>query len=69
MTIADRNIRLLGRFNFCVDFRIYAPVMVVYFAGVTGSWAEGVLVLAIAKVASSVFEVPTGCSPTMPGGG
>jgi MFS family permease len=57
---AHRNIRLLGWFNFCNDFRIYGPVMVVYFAHVTGSYADGVLILAIAKIASSVFEVPTG---------
>jgi MFS family permease len=57
---AHRTIRLLGWFNFCNDFRIYGPVMVVYFAHVTGSYADGVLILAIAKIASSVFEVPTG---------
>lgn len=59
-TIAGRNIRLLSWFNFCNDFRIYGPVMVVYFAHVTGSYADGVLILAIAKIAGSLFEVPTG---------
>jgi MFS family permease len=60
VTPADRNIRLFRWFNFCNDFRIYGPVMVVYFAAVTGSYADGVLILAIAKIASSLFEVPTG---------
>jgi MFS family permease len=59
-SVAGRNIRLLGWFNFCNDFRIYGPVMVVYFAHVTGSYADGVLILAIAKVSSSLFELPTG---------
>jgi MFS family permease len=59
-SVAGRNIRLLGWFNFCNDFRIYGPVMVVYFAHVTGSYADGVIVLAIAKISSSLFEVPTG---------
>jgi MFS family permease len=60
MDRAVRNIRLLAWFNFCNDFRIYGPVMVVYFAQVTGSYADAVLLLAIAKVSSSLFEVPTG---------
>ncbi|MBS0471264.1 MAG: MFS transporter [Proteobacteria bacterium] len=57
---ARRNIRLLGAFNFCNDFRVYAPVMVVYFAHVTGSLALGTLLFSIAKIASSALEVPTG---------
>jgi MFS family permease len=55
-----RNIRLLTAFNFCNDFRVYAPIMVVYFQQVTGSFALATLALAIAKIASSAFEVPTG---------
>src|SRR5512143_694664 len=60
MSAALRNIRLLAWFNFCNDFRIYGPVMVVYFAHVTGSYADAVLILAIAKISSSLFELPTG---------
>jgi MFS family permease len=58
--LARRNVRLLGAFNFCNDFRVYAPIMVVYFAQVTGSFALGTLLFSIAKIASSAFEVPTG---------
>ena len=58
--IARRNIRLLTVFNFCNDFRVYAPIMVVYFQQVTGSFALATLALAIAKISSSAFEVPTG---------
>jgi MFS family permease len=57
---ARRNIRLLSVFNFCGDFRVYAPVMVIYFRQVTGSYALAVLLFATAKIATSVFEVPTG---------
>jgi MFS family permease len=60
MSAALRNVRLLAWFNFCNDFRIYGPVMVVYFAHVTGSYADAVLILAIAKISSSLFELPTG---------
>lgn len=57
---ARRNIRLLSGFNFCSDFRVYAPIMVIYFQHVTGSYAAAVLLFAIAKIATSIFEVPTG---------
>ena len=57
---ARRNIRLLSAFNFCNDFRVYAPIMVIYFQQVTGSYALAVLLFSIAKIASSLFEVPTG---------
>ncbi len=60
MSATRRNVRLLGWFNFCNDFRIYGPVLVVYFAQVTGSYADAVLILAIAKIGSSLFELPTG---------
>jgi MFS family permease len=55
-----RNVRLLGVFNFCLDFRIYAPIAVVYFAHITGSYALAVLIFSLAKIASTMFEVPTG---------
>lgn len=57
---ARRNIRLLSAFNFCSDFRVYAPIMVIYFQQVTHSYALAVLLFSIAKIASSLFEVPTG---------
>ncbi len=55
-----RNIRILTWFNFCLDFRVYNAVAVVFFEQVTHSWALAGLVFAIAKVASAAFDVPTG---------
>jgi len=55
-----RNIRLLSAFSFCNDFRIYAPIIVIYFSQVTGSLALATLLFSITKLASSAFEVPTG---------
>ena len=43
-----------------MDFRIYAPIMIVYFVHVTGSYALGVLIFSIAKISATIFEVPTG---------
>ena len=59
MTI-HRNIKLLTWFNFCLDFRIYSAITVLYFAEVTGSYAASLSVFSVGKIASSLFEVPTG---------
>ncbi len=64
---ARRNITLLSGFNFCNDFRVYAPVMVIYFQHVTGSYASAVLLFSIAKIAATLFEVPTGTLSDMAG--
>ncbi|MFI9383839.1 MFS transporter [Kutzneria sp. NPDC052558] len=47
-------------FNFCGDFRMYGPIMVIYFAQVAGSYAAAASVLAVKMLASAAFEVPTG---------
>lgn len=57
---AARNLRLLAWFNFCLDFRLYGPVIILYFSRVAGSYTLGMSVFAITQLASAVFEVPTG---------
>jgi MFS family permease len=47
-------------FNFCLDFRLYAPVAILYFADVSGSFARGMSVFSVAMLAGAIFEVPTG---------
>lgn len=59
MTI-HRNIKLLTWFNFCLDFRIYGAITILYFAQVTGSYTLGLSIFSIGTIASSLFEVPTG---------
>lgn len=56
----SRNIRLLGWFNFCADFRVYNAIAVIYFAQVSGSYALGIGVFSVAKLSSAIFELPTG---------
>jgi MFS family permease len=51
---------LLSWFNFCGDFRLYGPIMVIYFAQVAGSYAAAASLLAVKMLASAAFEVPTG---------
>lgn len=56
----SRNIRLLGWFNFWADFRPYAPIAILYFSQVSGSYALGMSVYSVTMLAQSLFEVPTG---------
>ncbi len=55
-----RNIRLLAWFNFLEDFRPYAPVAVLYFSQVAGSFTLGMSIFAITMLAGALLEVPTG---------
>lgn len=56
----EKNIKLLSWLNFCTDFIFFAPVAILYFAHVTGSYALGMSIFSIAYVSSAIFEVPTG---------
>ena len=62
-----KNIRLLAWFNFFLEFRLYAPVAIIYFSKVTGSYALGMSVFSVAMLASAIFEVPTGVFSDMIG--
>jgi MFS family permease len=57
---ANRNVRLLSWFNFFGDFRMYGPIVVIYFAQVTGSYTAATSLLAAKMLSSASFEVPTG---------
>ncbi len=63
----ERNIKLLSWLNFCTDFVFFAPVAILYFAHVTGSYALGMSVFSLAYVSSAIFEVPTGIVSDMVG--
>ncbi|MCR4264258.1 MAG: MFS transporter [Candidatus Roizmanbacteria bacterium] len=56
----NKNIRLLTWFNFFTDFSLYAPVAVIYFSQVAGSFALGMAVFSLIMVSSALFEIPTG---------
>jgi MFS family permease len=56
----NRNVRLLSWFNFFGDFRMYGPIMVIYFAHVTGSYTAATSLLAVKMLSSAAFEIPTG---------
>lgn len=56
----NRNIKLLTWFNFFTDFKLYAPIVILYFAQVMGSFALGMSIFSIVFVSAAIFEVPTG---------
>lgn len=56
----ERNIKLLAAFNFFTDFKFHSAVLVIYFAGVTGSYTSAMSLFAVAMVSSALFEIPTG---------
>jgi len=55
-----RNIKLLALLNFFTDFVFFAPVAIIYFAKVTGSYTLGMSIFSIAYASSAFFEIPTG---------
>jgi len=59
MSVA-RNIRLLALHNFLEDFTPYSVIGVIYFAQVSGSYAQGMSVLGAVMLFSALLEVPTG---------
>ncbi len=58
--MVKRNIRLLAWFNFFLDFRLYAPVAILYFTKVTNSFAFGMSIFSVVMVSSALMELPTG---------
>lgn len=56
----SRNIRVLRWLNFCVDFRPYAAIAIIYFAQVTHSYVLAASVFAVVQVSAAAFQLPTG---------
>ena len=58
--VIHKNIKVLTWFNFFTDFKLYAPLAIIYFTRVTGSFALGMSIFSIATISSAFFEIPTG---------
>ena len=56
----DKNVKLFKWFNFFADFKLYAPVAIIYFSHVTHSFALGLSIFSIAMLSDAIFELPTG---------
>lgn len=55
-----KNIRLLKIFNFLIGLSLFAPLAIIYFSRISGSYALGASIFGITMLASAIFEVPTG---------
>lgn len=55
-----KNVRLLKIFNFLIGFSLFAPLAIIYFSKVSGSYTLGASIFGITMLASAIFEVPTG---------
>ena len=56
----QKNIRLLSIFNFLIGFSLFAPLAIIYFSKVSGSYTLGTSIFGIIMLSSAIFEVPTG---------
>lgn len=55
-----KNIRLLKIFNFLIGFSLFAPLAIIYFSNVSGSYTLGASIFGIFMLSSAIFELPTG---------
>lgn len=55
-----RNVKVLSLFNFLIGFSLFAPLAIIYFSQVSGSYVLGTSVFGIIMLSSAIFEVPTG---------
>jgi hypothetical protein len=47
---------LLGWFNFRADFRPYAPIAILYYSQVSGSYVPGMSIFSAAMLVGAIFE-------------
>lgn len=55
-----QNVRLLKIFNFLIGLSLFAPLAIIYFSRVSGSYVLGASIFGITMLTSAIGEVPTG---------
>ncbi len=60
MSMHTKNIKVLSLFSFLIGFSLFAPLAVIYFSDVSGSYILGTSIFGIIAIASAFFEIPTG---------
>lgn len=56
----EKNISTLKWFSFFGGFGLYAPLAIIYYSQISGSFALGISIFSIEMISSALFEVPTG---------
>ena len=59
-TSTNTKIEILKWFNFFLDYKLYAPISIIYFTSITHSFALGMSIFSIEMVSSALLEIPTG---------
>jgi MFS family permease len=55
-----KNLKLLKWFNFFTDFKLYAPIAIIYFSHITHSYAIGASIFAVTQFSAAFMDVPAG---------
>lgn len=58
--MVHKNIRLLSVLNFLIGFTFFAPLAIIYFTKVSGSYTLGTSIFGIVMLSAAFFEIPTG---------
>lgn len=58
--MSARTLKILAWHGFLTEFKLYAPIAILYFESVTGSFSLATAVMATGIIASTALEVPTG---------
>ena len=56
----EKNIKLLKWHSFFTDFTLWAPLGIIYFSKISGSYTLGLSVFSIVMISNAIFELPTG---------
>jgi MFS family permease len=58
--VFERNIKILRWHSFFTDFELWAPLGIIYFSKISGSYALGISIYSIIMLFAAIFELPTG---------
>lgn len=58
--MANRNLILYRWFELCLGMSFYAPLAIIYYSQVAGSYALGASIFSLVMIVSALGEVPTG---------
>lgn len=58
--VLEKNVRLFSVFNFLIGFSMFAPLAIIYFSKVSGSFTLGTSIFGLIMLSNAIFEVPTG---------
>lgn len=56
----QNNVKILTLISFFTDFVLWAPIAIIYFSKVSGSYALGASVFSVVMLSAAIFELPTG---------